>query len=302
VVWAAWHKRRDAWPSVVGIVVSAILLVVQAEDFRTSFFLKFLPAMLGLMASLALYLHDQRRRAQAAQLAAARLELEMLKKNIQPHFLLNTLATIMETIEEEPKTAAALVESLAGEFRILSRVAGEKLIPLAQELELCRAHLRVMSLRKGVTCSLIHGPIDERALVPPALFHTLIENGLTHLTPCNGRQDFELHAEPHEGGRRYTLLARGEREACLASAALGDRSSPAPEGPTTSAPVLEGTGLRYIKARLEESFTGRWTLESSPVEEGWKTVVDMGTADGAPASPAAIGSTSWLARGAEKTA
>ena len=75
--------------------------------------------MLGLMTSLAL-LCDERRRAQAAQLAAARLELELLKKNIQPHFLLNTLATIMETIEEGPKTAAALVESLAGEFRILA--------------------------------------------------------------------------------------------------------------------------------------------------------------------------------------
>src|SRR5262249_30663935 len=156
-------------------------------DFRVNFFPKFLPATLGLMASLAMHLHDERKRAQAAKLAAARLELELLKKNIQPHFLLNTLATILETIEQEPKTAAALVEALAGEFRILSRVAGEKLIPLGQELELCRAHLRVMSLRRGVTCAIAAAGVDERALVPPALFHTLVENGLTHLLPRDGK-------------------------------------------------------------------------------------------------------------------
>ena len=36
-----------------------------------------------------------------------------------------------------------MIDALAAEFRILSRVSGEKLIPLAQELDLCRAHLGV---------------------------------------------------------------------------------------------------------------------------------------------------------------
>jgi hypothetical protein len=267
VIWAAWHKRRDAWPAVGGISVSLILLLIEKEDFRTNFFLKFLPAMVGLMASLALHLHAERRRAQAAQLAAARLELEMLKKNIQPHFLLNTLATIMETIEQEPKTAAALVEALASEFRILSRVAGEKLVPLTQEVDLCQAHLRVMSRRKCVTCSLVVKADDDRLRVPPAVFHTLVENGLTHLLPRHGRIDFSLRAERSAMGVRYTLIALGERQPSSGNAAAGTLS----ESPRRT----EGTGLRYIKARLEESFTGMWTLHSGPVTEGWKTVIDI---------------------------
>lgn len=263
--WAAWRRRRGAWPAVAGVAASTFLLALEAEDYRASFFLKFLPALLGLISSLAVQLHDERRRAQAAQLASARLEIELLKKNIQPHFLLNTLATIMETIEQEPATAAALVDALAGEFRILARVTGEKLIPLAQELELCRAHLRMMSLRQGAKCSLaVHGA-DERALVPPALFHTLIENGLTHLLPRDGRLDFELQAAPAAGRIRYRLLARGERQ-------------PAPDGSATR----EGTGLRYIKARLEESFTGRWTLAGGPIADGWETVIEIETTAGVP--------------------
>lgn len=262
VAWAAWQGRRDAWPSVIGLAVTLILFVVEMEDFRLNFFPKFLPAILGLMASLALHLHDERKRAQAAKLAAARLELELLKKNIQPHFLLNTLATIMETIEQEPRTASALVEALAGEFRILSRVAGEKLISLGQELELCRAHLRVMSLRRGVTCAMGTAGVNEQALVPPALFHTLVENGLTHLLPREGKIAFTLRAEQRGSTVRYVLTAAGEREPGEAAA-------------------KEGTGLRYIKARLEESFTGRWTLSGGAVAEGWETVIEI--ADAAPA-------------------
>lgn len=256
--WAVRRRRRGAWPVALGVTVSLLLLTVEAEDFRASFFLKFLPALLGLIVSLALRLHDERRQARAAELASARMELEVLKKNIQPHFLLNTLATIVETIEQEPKTAVALVTALAGEFRILSRVAGEKLIPLAQELELCREHLAVMSLRKGARCTLAARGVDERALVPPALFHTLIENGLTHLLPRAGEQKFELQAERIVNGVRYTLLAHG-------APAMTHAGDPARR---------DGTGLRYIKARLEESFAGRWLCEGAPWPGGWRTVLE----------------------------
>jgi LytS/YehU family sensor histidine kinase len=199
-----------------------------------------------------------RRRAREAQLTAARLETELLKKNIQPHFLLNTLATIVEVIEQEPKTAVALIEALAGEFRILARVAGEKLVPLGHELDLCRAHLGVMSRRKGARCSLaVHG-VDERALVPPALFHTLVENGLTHLLPSGGEQRFELHADRVAEQVRYTLVAWGQAVEAA---------------PPQEETRREGTGLRYVKARLEESFPGRWTMTAGPVEGGWRTVI-----------------------------
>jgi LytS/YehU family sensor histidine kinase len=115
-----------------------------------------------------------------------------------------------------------------------------------------------MSLRKGARCTLVASGVDERALVPPALFHTLIENGLTHLLPRDGEQTFELHAERRPASIRYTLVANGE---AVARAAAEDNST------------REGTGLRYIKARLEESFAGQWILEGAPVPGGWRTVI-----------------------------
>ena len=264
-MWAVGNGRRGAWPVVLGVLASAVLLAMSPEEYRANFFVTYFPTLCGLICSLAITLRDERRDARAVELAAARLELELLKKNIQPHFLLNTLATIIETIEQEPKTAVDMVESLAGEFRILSRIAGEKLIPLRQELELCRAHLRVMSRRRGVQCALTTTGVDEQASVPPALFHTLVENGLTHLLPRDGRIDFELVASHAPGVTRYRLIARGQRQ---------------PEDPERGHAPKAGTGLRYIEARLEESFPQRWSLRSEPIPEGWQTTLELSSSPG----------------------
>jgi hypothetical protein len=274
--WAAWQRRHGAWPAVIGVAASAVLLALEAEDYRASFFLKFLPALVGLISSLALQLHDERRHARATQLAAARLEVELLKKNLQPHFLLNTLATIVEMIEQEPKAAVGLIDELAHEFRILARVAGEKLILLGHELELCRVHLRIMSLRTSARCSLAVAPgVDERDLVPPALFHTLIENGLTHLLPRDGEQRFELSATGEAGRVRYTLIAQGEPLDHERPATFAPLNVTMPPMLTRPAARREGTGLRYLKARLEESFPGRWSLHGEPIPEGWRTVIEI---------------------------
>lgn len=269
---AAWRRRRGATAACAGLGLSMVALITAPRDFLDhAFFLSAGPAMVGLTVAVVLQLRDERREAEQAKLTAARLEIELLKKNIQPHFLVNTLATLIEVIEQDPRAAVGLIEALAGEFRILARVSGEKLIPLEQEIELCRAHLRVMSLRRGVQSALTVRGAAEGLAVPPALLHTLVENGLTHLLPRAGRQDFELAVERRAAGTRLALLARGERQAG-ADTAGGGGSGDAAAG---SGAGREGTGLRYVKARLEESFPAAWALAGAAVPEGWETVIEV---------------------------
>jgi hypothetical protein len=40
-------------------------------------------------------------------------------------------------------------------------------------------------------------------------------------------------------------------------------------------PVVEGTGSRYVKMRLEESFPGAWRLRSGPLNDGWVVEIDL---------------------------
>jgi hypothetical protein len=260
VGWATWRRRPGAWFVLIGVIAGLLAVRTSRRVFLDpSFFLLFEALVLFPLAALGLQLRAERRRAHEATLAAARLEIELLKKNIQPHFLINTLATIMEVIEREPRSAIMLIESLAAEFRILARVSGLKLIPLEQELELCRAHLEIMSRRKDARCTFVAEGVDVQSLVPPALFHTLVENGLTHLRPRAGEQRFTLRETRTAGHLCYTFTAEGEPARAKAHAGGAIHS--------------EGTGLRYIKARLEESFSGRWTLEGAAMPGGWQTVI-----------------------------
>lgn len=255
--WAVWRGRPGARFILVGVLVGLLTIRTARREFLDPWlFVTFDVLVLFVFTALGAQLRTSRQRAREATLSAVRLEIELLKKNIQPHFLLNTLATIMEVIEQDPRVAVTLIEALAGEFRILAGVSDKKLVPIGQELELCRAHLRIMALRKGAACVLEATGINDQSLVPPALFHTLVENGLTHLRPIDGKQRFELREERHSGVTRYTFTAYGE-------ALATPRTSP------------EGTGLRYVKARLEESFSGAWTLEGGPVAGGWRTVIEI---------------------------
>lgn len=260
---AAVRRQAGAWAAVAGMAAGLLVMRSTGRVFLDpTYFLVLGGIVLLVFATLGWQMQAERRRIQQTRLTAARLEIELLRRHLQPHFLMNTLTTLMEVIEQEPKTAVTLIEALAGECRILVRVSGEKLIPLAEELELCRAHLRIMSLRKGVRAELDADGVDEHASVPPALFHTLVENGLTHLRPQDGRLQFVLCEERPGGVLRYRFRVEGE----------------ASEKP--GAASREGTGLRYIKARLEESFPGRWRLESHPVDAGWETVIELRAMEG----------------------
>lgn len=65
------------------------------------------------------------RRARDAEEQATRraavLELELLRRRIAPHFLMNTLNALMEWVRSDPKTGVKMIEALAEEFRLLSQ-------------------------------------------------------------------------------------------------------------------------------------------------------------------------------------
>jgi hypothetical protein len=252
--WAVMQQQPGALMVLIGCLLSA---VTGGHFIEGRFFPAFLPTMLGLLGAVALRLRAEARAGQEAQLTATRLELELLKKNLQPHFLLNSLTALAEVVEREPTVAGKLIGDLAGVFRALARMSGEKQVSLAQELDLCRAHLRVMSIRTSIEWRLETRNLSPGDAVPPALFLTLIENGYIHQRVQGPAAVFELSAAPSPGGTVYTFISPGEVRL------QPDR----PDG---------GTGLRYVKARLEESFPGRWTFTHGPHPAGgWATVIEL---------------------------
>jgi hypothetical protein len=193
----------------------------------------------------------------AMELRSARLELELLKRHLQPHFLLNTLTALAEWVETDPPVGVRLIEALAEEFRLLSRVGALRMIELRDELALCRLHLRVMSLRHDAPLVLCAEGLDEARCLPPAVLHTLIENALTHNHYPQGAT-FSVQEAVIGARRRYELRCPPGRQ----------------QGPAQS--LSTGTGLDYVRARLAESFADRWRLSDGRAEDGaWVTHIEV---------------------------
>jgi hypothetical protein len=188
----------------------------------------------------------------AAQLRAARLEIELLKGKIQPHFLMNTLTALSEWIESSPQTGVRMIEALAAEFRAVAAMSDATLIPLQQELDLCRHHLTVMSFRSNQAYALREEGVNPNGVIPPAVFHTLIENALTHNRHAEGAV-FTLTERVEGANRIYTLRSP------LAGGARARSGS--------------GTGHPYVRARLRAAFGERWQFESRAIEGEWQDTV-----------------------------
>jgi LytS/YehU family sensor histidine kinase len=108
-----------------------------------------------ILISLVLREREETRLREAALLRSSRLKLQLLKKSIQPHFLMNSIASAIDWIEEHPASGVELLLALSEEFRILLDSADENLIPLERELALCQTHLTVMGFRKLASYELL---------------------------------------------------------------------------------------------------------------------------------------------------
>ncbi len=256
LVLRAWQRREPgAGAALAGLAFATPLYIVDPQAFpERGFFLAFGGLLLCLGAAHAYQLRHQQQRLEAATRASERLQLELLKRSIQPHFLMNTLGALSEWIETEPTQAVRFIESLGAVYRHLLGVSGERAISLARELELCRAYLEVMGYRYGQAFTLEAPSVDGEATVPPAVLHTLLENAFSH-NRYTAPATFRLEEARAAGRRRYTFTA--------------PLSAGAKPG------LGEGTGTRYLKARLEELFPGAWSLKDGPTEAGWTTVLEM---------------------------
>ena len=146
----AWRRRhRGAGPFIFVLGLLLALLLLQAIAFLDRWLYLGFALVLVLCFADHVRLHARTvRERDAARFNAQRLALDLLRQHLKPHFLLNSLAALAGWIEEAPRTAVRMVHALADEFRTLVDVADRRLVPLEEELALCRAHLQVMGFRK----------------------------------------------------------------------------------------------------------------------------------------------------------
>jgi two-component system sensor histidine kinase AlgZ len=120
-------------------------------------------------------------RAKALSPAIAESRLQALQARIRPHFLFNSINAVLSLVRSDPKRAETALLDMADLFRVLMR-DNRELVPIADEVELCRQYLELEKLRLTdrlqVEWHLNNMP--ENALVPPLLLQPLLENAVYH--------------------------------------------------------------------------------------------------------------------------
>ncbi|MBX3651121.1 MAG: histidine kinase [Burkholderiales bacterium] len=152
--------------------------------------------IVALTTGMLLVYFDLRGRALSPALAEARLQA--LQARIRPHFLFNSLNAVLSLVRQEPRRAETALEDLAALFRALM-ADNRELVPIANEVELCRQYLELEQLRLGdrlqVEWHVENMPAD--ALVPPLALQPLLENAVYHgIEPSEtpGVVSIDIHA------------------------------------------------------------------------------------------------------------
>jgi len=133
----------------------------------------------AVICGVLLVYFDLRGRALSPAITEARLQA--LQARIRPHFLFNSINAVLSLIRSDPRRAETALEDLADLFRVLM-ADNRQLVPLADEVELCRRYLELEKLRLGERLQLVW-QIDDMpgdALIPPLVLQPLIENAVYH--------------------------------------------------------------------------------------------------------------------------
>jgi two-component system sensor histidine kinase AlgZ len=137
----------------------------------------------GSAASFILLGLDWRARLLSPALAEARLQA--LQARIRPHFLFNSLNSVLSLMRSNPARAESALENLAELYRVLM-ADNRQLSTLEREIDLARAYLDLESLRLGDRLQ-VDWRVDEgidhahkQAMLPALVLQPLLENAVCH--------------------------------------------------------------------------------------------------------------------------
>ncbi|MGH7516396.1 MAG: sensor histidine kinase [Gemmatimonadales bacterium] len=256
-------ERRDRWPVRLAVQAAAVILIVLVGvRIERDLVARITPVpdlavvrallprldarLLGCMLVLTLtqaarwFSLSRARELQAAELEArlAKTKLQVLKMQLQPHFLFNTLNTTAELVHTDPRAADLMITRLGQFLRLSLDHAGHQVVPLRQELDFVKAYVEIEQIRFGerMTVTWANAPDALDAAVPTLLWQPVLENAIRH-----GR-------DPRTGEARIEVGARREGNDVV----LWIRD----QGPGVPAdrPVRENVGLRNTRERVERLY------------------------------------------------
>lgn len=141
--------------------------------------------LVGVDLGVFFYIESRRKERRMKELEAEniRQQLESLRYQINPHFLMNTLNNIHALVDLDPEKAKESIEVFSKMMRVLLYEGKAPTIPLAKELDFIEHFISLMRLRYPEDAVRIEASFPEAcpdAAVPPLAMASFVENAFKH--------------------------------------------------------------------------------------------------------------------------
>jgi signal transduction histidine kinase len=194
----------------------------------------------------------ERQRQEAAK-QAAEAQLRLLQAQIEPHFLLNTLANVRSLVNRDHARARDMLDHLSDYLHVALPRMRQDSSTLEREIALSASFLSIMQIRMGGRLQFDLAIDDETKALPfpPMLLQTLVENAIKHgIEPMHtpGRVHIASHIVVDDEGASILQVS-------VSDTGVGFG------GANTSGTRI---GLANIRERLKSLYGSRASLEISP--------------------------------------
>jgi LytS/YehU family sensor histidine kinase len=200
-------------------------------------------------------------RFQRGEIFASRLEarlastrLQVLRTQLQPHFLFNTLHAVSALLHDDPPAAKRMLGRLASLLWLTLRNDGKQEVSLREELEMLESYLEIQQVRFAdrLTIQRDIAPAALTARVPNLILQPLVENAIKH----------GLSPKPGRGLIRITAVRRDDR------LALEVRDNGVGLNARARTRLHDGVGLSNTRDRLGCLYGAAHRLDFSDEAEG----------------------------------
>ncbi len=205
--------------------------------------------MIGLVTALRLAERLQRSEEALKEAESARVkaELDNLRSQINPHFLLNTLNNIYALTAIDTDKAQKTIKELSNLLRYILYDNLNERVPLKGEVDFLKTYIELMSIRlpRRVTLTTEFNIADSsRTMIAPLIFISLVENAFKHSVSAEGEGFIEINFYDDIANSQVILTIRNSNNA----KAEEDKSG-------------HGIGLEQVHRRLELLYAERYNWE-----------------------------------------
>lgn len=207
-----------------------------------------------------LLLEDQIRLRERLESQASSAQLAMLRYQLNPHFLFNTLNSISTLVLlKQTERANAMLARLSSFLRYTLANEPTAKVTLAQEVETLKLYLEIEKMRFEDRLR-PHFRIESETIgarLPSLLLQPLIENAIKYaVTPAENGADMWIRASREGQAVRIEVADNGNGE-----------------GAELAASPSTGVGLANIRDRLSQAYGGSHRFETRKNEQGGFSVI-----------------------------